>query len=204
MIFWTDKIIIESDNFYLPWHDRYCSVWSTSSYSFVLMLYELSTLLSYSFVLTLYEVPHHHILLFSWCMKYLIIIFFCSHAVWSTLSSYSHHILLFSCCMNYLIIICFRSHAEWTTLSSYSFVPMLYEVPYHRGQLHPLILRWKFFLGRIDFCDESYRVIGSSRIKYLHDSRQESFWYYSTIYMTYIYIYICLHMAGLGEKNQYI
>ena len=41
---------------------------------------------------------------------------------------------------------------------------------------------WKKNLGRIDFCVESYRVIESSRIKYLQDSRPESFWYYSTIH----------------------
>ena len=35
-----------------------------------------------------------------------------------------------------------------------------------------------------DFCVEFYRVIESSRIKYLQDSRPESFWYYSTIHGT--------------------
>ena len=50
-----------------------------------------------------------------------------------------------------------------------------------RQMPHP---HWKIFLGRIDFCVESYRVIESSRIKYLQDSRPESFWYNSTIHET--------------------
>ena len=48
------------------------------------------------------------------------------------------------------------------------------------------IAHWNFWGGgRIDFCVESYWVIESSRIKYLQDSRPESFWYYSTIHRTW-------------------
>ena len=46
------------------------------------------------------------------------------------------------------------------------------------------LVHWKNFLGRIDFCVESYPVFESSRIKYLQDPRPESFWYYSTIHGT--------------------
>ena len=54
------------------------------------------------------------------------------------------------------------------------------------GQIITIILitHWIFFWGRIDFCIESYWVIESSRIKYLQDSRPESFWYYSTMHGT--------------------
>ena len=73
----------------------------------------------------------------------------------------------------------------WMTISLMNdYIPLLNDYIPLLNDYIPEWLHWKKFLGRIDFCVESYPVFESSRINYLQDPRPESFWYYSTIHGT--------------------